>query len=71
MMDFLHWSTKYIGLGLSLLQTFAEAVNENEYNENGNETKKAVASAKDPKGPLRVRPHVGGFFTSSCDNFLN
>ncbi len=65
-------SPKYVGLGLSLLQTFADAVNENELNKNGDETlKKAVASAKDPKGPLRVRPHVGGFFTSSCDNFLN
>jgi hypothetical protein len=45
---------KYIGLGLSLLETFAEAVTENELNENGNETmKKAVASAKDPKCPLK------------------
>jgi hypothetical protein len=45
-------SPKYIGLGLSLLQTFADAVNENELNKNGHETpKKAVASAKDPKGP--------------------
>jgi hypothetical protein len=36
------------------MQTFAEAVNENELNEKGDETlRKAVASAKDPKGPLR------------------
>ena len=47
-------SPKYIGLGLSLLQTFADAVNENELNKNGDETlKKAVASAKDTKGPLK------------------
>jgi hypothetical protein len=47
-------SPKYIGLGLSLLKTIADAVNENELNKNGHETlKKAVASAKDPKGPLK------------------
>jgi hypothetical protein len=47
-------SPKYIGLGLSLLQTFVEAVTENKLNENGDDTlKKAVASAKDPKGPLK------------------
>ena len=47
-------SPKYIGLGLSLLQTFADAVSENELNKNGDETlKKAVASAKDTKGPLQ------------------
>jgi hypothetical protein len=47
-------SPKYVGLGLSLLQTFADAVNENELNKNGDETlKKAVASAKDTKGPLQ------------------
>jgi hypothetical protein len=41
-------SSKYIGLGLLLLQTFIDAVNENELNKNGNETlKKAVASAKE------------------------
>ncbi len=47
-------SPKYIGLGLSLLQTVADAVNENELKKNGDETlKKTVASAKDPKGPLK------------------
>jgi hypothetical protein len=47
-------SPKYVGLGLSLLQTFADAMNENELNKNGDETmKKAVAAAKDTKGPLK------------------
>jgi hypothetical protein len=47
-------SPTYIGPGLSLLQTVADAVNENKLNKNGEETlKKTVASAKDPKGPLK------------------
>jgi hypothetical protein len=47
-------SPKYVGLGLSLLQTFADAVNENELNRNGDETlKKAVAAAKDTKGSFK------------------
>jgi hypothetical protein len=47
-------SPKCIGLELSLLQTFAGAVNDIELNKNGDETlNKAVASAKDPKGTLK------------------
>jgi hypothetical protein len=47
-------SLTHVALGSSLLQTFADAVNENELNENSDETlKKAAASAKDPKGPLK------------------
>jgi hypothetical protein len=56
-------SPKYAGLGLPLLQAFADAVNENELKKNGDETsKKAVASAKDRKGPLKRS------FLERCNN---
>jgi hypothetical protein len=47
-------SPKYVGLGLALLQTFADAVNEKELKKNGDETLRiAVASAKETRGPLK------------------
>jgi hypothetical protein len=45
---------RYVGLGLSLLQTVADAVNKKILNKNSGETlKMTVALAKDPKGPLK------------------
>jgi hypothetical protein len=59
-------SKKYIGLGLSLLEAFADAVNENELKTNGDEPlKKAVALAKDRNGPLK-----GSFLELCNDNDL-
>jgi hypothetical protein len=45
---------RHVGLGLSLLQTVADAVNKKILNKNSGETlKMTVALAKDPKGPLK------------------
>jgi hypothetical protein len=47
-------SPKYVHLGLSLLEMFGQAVNDEELKINGSETLvKAVDSAKDRKGPMK------------------